>query len=136
MEIGLDQAAEQQAQHVEKAADRILKGAGLITLAGLVLGKSLESAQYIIPIISIPLQIAALIAACFLVATAGPAVTFGVAAYDPTKNMQNWKPVAQTVFGLVFASVFTAVVVGLFYGEKIASAMEHPERSEVMQRSE
>ena len=136
MEIGLNQAAEQQAQHVEKAVDRILKGAGLITLAGLVIGKSLENAQYIIPIISIPLQIGALIAAFFLVMMAGPAVTYGVAAYDPTKNMQNWKPVAQTVFGLVFASVFTAVVVTLFYGDKIAPAMERPERSEVMQRSD
>lgn len=60
--------------------------------------------------------------ASFLVAMAGPVVTSGVVAYDFTKNIQNWKPVAQKAFGFVFAGVFTLIVAGLFYADQTAVA--------------
>ena len=118
MEIGLKPEAEEQAQHVEKAADRILKGAALIGLAGVILARGVEAAHGMELPLSAGMFIVSVLAGCFLVAAAGPMVTFGVAAYDPTKNMQDWKPVAQKVFGLVFAGVFALLLAGLFYGDQ------------------
>jgi hypothetical protein len=122
VQIGLKEETEQQAQHVEKAADRILKGAALISLAGLIIAKSLGAVQHMNLAGGLVTFCAGIIAGLFLVVTASPLLTLGVSAFDPTDRVQNLKPAVQAVFGLIFAGVLTVLIAGLFYADLAALA--------------
>lgn len=108
--------AERDAANAEKAADRMLKGAALIGLAGAIVGAGLDTAVTLSFWPSLAVVILTVAAGVFMVTFAGPLVTFAFVAFDPTNSMEGLSPWIRSAIGLVFAAVFAVVVTVMFFG--------------------
>lgn len=115
MNIRLKPENEDAAEHIEKAVTRLLKGGALIALSGTIAGEMIQSFTKFGMFSAIVFSVFALIACIFMIVAAGPMILFAVAAFDPSDNMEKWGRVVRDLVGIVFALVFVAMIVGLFF---------------------
>ena len=115
-----NEEAEQHEQHKEKGSDLILKGASLLTLAGLILFKSMEGGLYLndepsilLKFVGISLCVAGFISA-YLVFIAGSFTFFsGVQAYERIFRIQDRSDLWKKIYNFLLACVFGMLIVGL-----------------------
>ncbi len=122
MEIRLKPEAEEQAQHVKRVVDRLLKAAAMIGVAGLLLDKAIVGGIALGGWLGLGLLFLGSLVGVFVVTAAAPMVVFFAVAFDPTKNLENWRPWAKNLFGASFAVGFAFLIAGLFWTQQFESA--------------
>ena len=129
MSTRLNEEAEQFGQHMEKGADRLLKGAALLSLAGLIGDKSIEGGQNLIAeggqnlialaILGYSVKGAGVISAAYLAFIGLFTFFSGAHTYEWIFRLQNLSEIQQKYYRLVYCTVLCLLFLGWLFSRSL-----------------
>lgn len=110
MAYGLKPDSEKAAQIITVAADRLLKGAALVAIAGALVGSGIILASKTFWLVKIGIALVVGAASSALVVIGAMLLTFAFAGLDPTSTLDDAPSPLKTWVGRAFATVVALVI--------------------------